>query len=161
MKSNDEECKPSLITDITHNKILDFFQVYAGTINAVNLELISTAKQLKKSQPKIPGSITLEFSTCSTQTEKLCIGCPHPRWKVWVDPRKKNPTFRSFAAKPIKYPLKSLKKSGHFESSFDVSRQLIKKASRLIEIREKTIAQLKNIRTSYARINLDILFTSE
>mgnify|MGYP001626213097 CR=1 FL=1 len=116
------------------NKLLAEAQVAGRTaqieFNAIMVRLESLAEQIKRTQDKRSGDLTLSFYYCG----KNCIGCPHPRWELWS--RKVNrKTQEWFLASQLS---KAPRKTGAYRKPS--LRPLIDEAMNLINERKSLIS---------------------
>jgi hypothetical protein len=96
------------------------FQRARDTLARIDAHIDDLVEQLKAAQPKLPGALLLERHDCGSG----CVGCPHPRWKIWRADNRHNPP-RWYASNLRTNPVQSLKRSGPFEEKYEVAKHIV------------------------------------
>lgn len=108
----------------------------------INKRLEQISNNLLECQKKSPGAITLSFYGCGNN----CLGCNHPRWRIWKNKGKDKSTFMAFDI--VKSPLLHLRraKKGRL-SEYEETYRLVKEAVELIQNRSELIKAISTLKT--------------
>lgn len=142
--------------EIKEKAVIAYNQNYAalGEVGELllhlNFQLIRCGDLLRRLQPKKPGSVTIEYNTCSSDPSKWCGGCPHPKWRTWERPVNKRLTL-DFIPKPTKRPKGTLRKDGEFSDTYLQCREIVEIAQETIKVRDKMVEELKKLKTLKTR----------
>jgi hypothetical protein len=100
------------------------------SLNSLNIMLTVFSDDIKKNQPKKPGSVILHFTKCS----KSCNGCPHPIWMQWFNPTNGVDPDK-WAAKKVTHPKRHLAKNAtpELKKGIDDALKLIETRRKLVE----------------------------
>jgi hypothetical protein len=109
----------------------------AREILLLNRKLMWIADELKRIQPKAPGSVLLDLRDCG----RGCMGCPHPRWIKWFAP-KPGLEFKLLGARVPGDPSLALARSGKFEEHYREALNLVAEAKRLLALKSRLIAAM-------------------
>lgn len=113
---------------------------YLDAFDRIDTHLDQLSQALMAAQPKLPGAITLERHNCGPG----CLGCPHPRWKVWRLDRRHVPN-RWYASNLEKNPSLALKKKGPFAEQHGHARAVIQEIQATLEARAALVDALAKV----------------
>lgn len=137
---NDKDLKKTQAPYSERNKaLLEAVHESAASIGAdiepilsiYNEKLSSLADQIKLKQPNTQGAITLHLAPCGPR----CLGCPHPVFYKWFNPR---PGSKKWTTDIAKNPLVYMRR----KERFDDVRPLILEAQSVIQKRSAFIKQV-------------------
>ena len=151
-RTSNDDYLVKIATETVYGRYIGVFQDVLDRISDINYELLKIRKQLKYLQPKEDGAIMLEFKNCSTDPELFCGGCPHPRFRKWVNPTKYKKSAKSdWVRVEIDQPLKHLKRTGAFTICHPEVKRLISEALGLMEERGRYLKPAGILKAQFTR----------
>lgn len=131
-----------MATPTHYKKATESLDYSFDRIKSINMRLMALTTEIKESQPKTGGAITLHLYDCG----KECMGCPHPTWLHWFL-RKKNPgnTETIMLSTKIDNPMRRLKRTGEFVNTFEKTRLLVQEALNIIEERSNLVEAISRL----------------
>lgn len=118
----------------------EVFERAMAALERIDAHIDEAAEKLRELQPKKPGAILLERHDCGAG----CLGCPHPRWKVWRSDQRKKPA-RWYASTLKTNPTQSVKKTGPFEANQALVRYYIAEIQEAMKARAALTAAIASV----------------
>lgn len=118
----------------------DLLKRVTETLGRIDAHLDQLAEALKGAQPKLPGAITFERHNCGSH----CLGCPHPRWKIWRQDKRFSPV-RWYASTLTANPSLSLKKKGQFLAGHELARNVVQEIQDTLKARTALVDALSKV----------------
>lgn len=106
----------------------------------LNRKLLWIQAELRRVQPRIPGSVLLDLRDCG----KGCMGCPHQRWLKWFAPAGNN-ELKLLGSRISGDPALALGRSGRFKESYHESLGLVAEAKRLLQQKARLVDALRRL----------------